>query len=126
MSYQYKDQVKFKPCTKLISRGAQGSSSYWYAQDPVRTLGINVPVNADTYTKDDLVGISVNGNRHNRVAPDYDLIKKAADAGVRFVTDNSYHRNRPFNVGEREVAAFLTSLGYSNEETPDGCVWWKP
>ena len=32
-----------------------------------------------------------------------------------FITDTPADRNRPYNVGEREVEAFLTSHGYADD-----------
>lgn len=100
-----KDAVKFRRATKLISRGVPGSSSHAYSRHPQANTG--------EYSKEDIVGISVNGKRRNRIPPDFREILKAHQAGVKgFITDNVKDRNRPYNIGEREVAAFLKKLGY--------------
>ena len=109
-----KDRKKFSSITKLISRGSDRSSSKAYA-DAAGDLA-----NTGTYTSDDVVGISAEGARSNRVAPDFDEIDRAVEAGVTFITDVKADRNRGYNVGEREVAAHLESKGYV--EVLDG-VW---
>ena len=103
--YGAKDLKKFKVATQLISRGANGSSSHRYSPHHLANTG--------HHSRDDIVGISVNGNRRGRLRADFKEIHKAHDAGVRgFVTDNVSDRARDFNIGEREVAKFLTKLGY--------------
>ena len=102
--YQDKDKIKFKFCNKMISRGAIGSSSHKYSQANNANTG--------EYTSTDIVGISVNGNRKNRVSFDTQELQLAIDANVIIVTDNLYHTNRSFNSGEREVAKFLSNNNY--------------
>jgi hypothetical protein len=45
--------------------------------------------------------------------PNFAEIQRAADAGVAFITDDLKNRSRPHNLGEREVAAYLTKIGYA-------------
>lgn len=105
-TYHKKDSDKFSICNKLISDGCSGSSSFIYKNFGIGNIPIN-KVNASFYVETDIVGISVNGARPNRVTFNKELIKTAADAGVRFVTDNLHNANRNFNIGERELANFL-------------------
>ena len=114
--YFQKDLKKFKDATKLISRGSGKSSSAAYAD------AAGAKANTGEYDSSDVVGISVEGARKNRIGPDYDEIQLAIDAGVTFITDNPGDRTRNYNVGEREIAAFLTENGY--EETSPGK--WSP
>jgi len=114
--YGKKDLAKFDICTKLISRGVDGSSSYRYSQHPLCNTG--------NYNESDIVGVSVNGKRKGRIGFDKNEIIKAYESGIKgFVTDCLFDRSREFNVGEREVALFLESLGY--HEYKDTGKWIK-
>lgn len=110
--YGDKDIKKFKDCHKLISRGAPGSSSDAYSKHPL--------ANVENFKPGEVVGISANGQRNGRMTPDFEQIRRAAQARVIFITDKRKDRIRHFNRGEREVATFLMSLGYY--EFKDG--WW--
>lgn len=112
--YQQKDATKFSKCNKLISRGP-GSSGY-YARI------CKGQCNTGEYTETDVVGISVNGQRAGRLPVDRAEVLEAAKAGVTFITDTPYHRSRAYNIGERDVAMLLVSLGY--EEIHPGK--WRP
>lgn len=102
-----KDILKFSIIDALISRGVEGSSSYYYAIDPLTYLKLNIPVNPEDYTDYKYVGVSVNGFRRNRLSFDRRLINKAIDNGCIIIADNSYHRNRQYNIGERELYDYL-------------------
>jgi hypothetical protein len=112
--YAKKDIKKFWKCTKLISKGVKGSSSFYYSRHPKANIG--------NYNEKDIVGISVNGKRFGRLKFDKQQIDEAIKANVCFVTDNPYDRNRDYNIGEREVADYLTKNGY--KETNPG-FWQK-
>jgi len=113
MDYKNKDIEKFSICTKLISRGCIGSSSYRYSLLLVSNLTMY----------NDIVGISVNGKRKNRLLPDFELMTLAMKFNVRFVTDNPYHRNRDYNIGEREVAKFLMEHSYVETFDTIRSIW---
>jgi len=103
--YSNKDVAKFKECTKLISRGARYSSSWYYSKHPLANTG--------DYCSSDTVGISVNGKRRNRIPADFVELHQAIKSGVKvFVLDSLGDRNRTFNVGEREVTDYLIKQGY--------------
>jgi len=116
VGYDKKDVAKFNnKITKLISRGSELSSSQGYAKE-FKEKGL--PVNVQDYSSNDVVGISAEGQRANRVKPDLQLITKAANVGVIFITDAV---PTDYNIGEKEVHEHLTSLGYTNNNG----VWTK-
>ncbi len=114
--YFKKDQVKFAKANKLIARGSANSSSEAYR------IAVGSKANTGVYVASDIVAVSAEGKRTGRVKPDYAELEKAVNAGVTFITDNTADRNRSYNVGEREVADYLMSKGYT--EDGDG-VWYK-
>lgn len=112
--YVAKDQKKADLATCFIGRGSANSSTEAYrkAYGPLANKG--------QYTNKDIVFVSVEGNRVNRVPIDHDEVRLALAAGARIVCDNDYHRNRPYNVGERELYELLLDANYacysSNQE----------
>lgn len=104
--YLAKDQAKADRATKFIGRGSPRSSTNSYA----RCFG--ALANCGKYTADDVVFVSAEGMRNERVSPDPAELALAIIAGVTFITDTPYHRSRPFNIGERQVASFLSDNGY--------------
>ena len=104
--YFGKDQTKAVQSNKMIGRGSSNSSTQAYAD----AVGNNA--NPGVYDKSDIVFISAEGDRSNRIAPDFKEIQKAIDAGVTFITDDQTNRERPYNIGEREVADYLKIHGY--------------
>lgn len=115
--YTAKDQRKANVANKFIGRGSPRSSTNAYAA----AYGDNA--NCGTYTSADVVFISAEGNRSGRLDPDFDEIKRACDANAQFITDDLANRMRPYNVGERQVAEFLTAQGY-RESRPG--FWSRP
>ncbi|UNU73304.1 hypothetical protein LU293_09615 [Moraxella nasovis] len=116
--YLAKDQAKSDIANKFIGFGAKGSSTDVYRQD------WGNKANTGSYTSTDKVFVSINGKRPNRIGveaykAELDL---AIQAGAVLITDKAYDRNRPFNVGEREVAEYLNQKGYV--ETSDG-IWGR-
>ena len=84
--------------------------------------------NCGVYAPGDIVFISAEGRRSGRLTPDFAEIRLAARSGVTFVTDplgqgQNGTRSSPYNQGEREVAAELERLGYT-EENGNG-LWTK-
>lgn len=116
-SWQLKDIQKFKVCNKLIAWGSINSSSRKYAE-----LLPADQVNCEQYDRFDVVGISIEGKRHNRVNPPLHLIQKAALAPVIFISDCWYDRSRAYNVGERALAKLLQTMDYI--EQPPGGRWF--
>ena len=115
--YTAKDQRKADAANKFIGRGSPRSSTNAYAT----AYGANA--NCGEYSAEDIVFISAEGNRAGRLDPDFDEIKRACDANVWFITDDPANRARPYNVGERQVAEFLTTQGY-RESRPS--IWSRP
>lgn len=104
--YAQKDLRKATSATKFIGRGSSASSTNRYR------LAAGNLANCGNYSASDVVFVSAEGARRQRIAINRDELALAAQAGVTFVTDTCEDRNRPYNIGEREVAEFLSSLGY--------------
>jgi hypothetical protein len=114
--YVVKDQAKADRANKFIGRGSDASSTAKYA------ASFGELANTGNYTPSDVVFISAEGNRSGRVAPDFNEISRAIDAGATFITDVKADRERPYNLGEREVAEYLGNRKY--KEVQPG-VWEK-
>lgn len=112
--YAQKDAEKARRANKYIGRGSARSSTNAYAQ----AIG-HARSNCGSYSASDSVWISAEGNRAGRIAPDFAEIGKACAARATIITDTPEHRARPYNVGEREVAALLTAQGFI--EIQPGC-----
>lgn len=115
--YTIKDQRKANVANKFIGRGSARSSTNAYAE------AYGSSANCGEYTSTDVVFISAEGNRSGRLDPDFEEIKRACDANVRFVTDDAVNRARPYNIGERQVSEFLLSQGYQEYSM---CIWSRP
>jgi hypothetical protein len=72
-------------------------------------------VNCGNYTSDDIVGVSVNGDRKKRLSFDRKELLKAMEVGSTIIADCDYDVIRPFNIGERELAVFLITFDYVKE-----------
>lgn len=124
-----KEVSKFDVATQAISDGTNNSTA-GFVKD---FYGDNA--NTGTYTKDDVVYLSTNGNRIGRIVPvkngvlqgAYKNIDKAIEAGAKFVADTSKHLSSTgkYNVGEVELAEYLQSKGYTREDK-DGYGLWSP
>lgn len=104
--YTAKDQRKADHATKFIGRGSARSSTASYARD------FGTLANCGSYSEHDVVFISAEGNRGGRLSPDLNEIALAVKAKATVLTDVPSDRQRPYNVGEREVTSFLTNSGY--------------
>ena len=103
-----KDKAKWAKANKFIGRGSPGSSTQAYADG----LGPKW-ANTGSYTSTDVVFISAEGNRYNRLDFDKAELDKALNAGATIITDSvDTGRRRSHNVGEREVADYLQTKGY--------------
>ena len=109
--YNKKDEDKFAICNKLISRGVKGSSSWRYAKYGIGHIKPEM-INCGIYNESDVVGISVNGMRKNRLSFDVSEVMKAIEAKSTIVIDNDYHANRSYNIGERELRQLLIKNNY--------------
>lgn len=104
--YLAKDQAKSDRANKFIGRGSASSSTAQYAKDWGNRA------NTGSYTSSDVVFVSAEGNRSGRVPPDLSELNKAMAAGATLITDTEANRERPYNVGEREVTSHLKKHGY--------------
>jgi hypothetical protein len=104
--YTAKDQVKSSQATRFIGRGSPRSSTHQYMLD------WGALANTGTYTRDDKVFVSVEGLRMGRLRFDQTEVLLAIQADALLITDVPRDRDRPYNVGERELADFLLSRGY--------------
>lgn len=109
--FRAKDRAKFSCCNKLITRGAPGTSSDYYEKFGIE--GLVLKINPKVFLATDIVGISANGLRRTRVEPDFELINAAMLVDAVIVLDGKENRSRPYNLGEREVAAYLRKHGYT-------------
>lgn len=102
-----KDTAKMKLGNKLISFGEKGSSTWYYQQD----AGVNH--NPQTYSSNDIINISVNGNsranQKENVEKTKQEILKAIQQGVNyFVADEMNYAKQGFNSnGEGEIARWF-------------------
>lgn len=113
--YAQKDLRKATNATKFIGRGSSASSTNKYR------LAAGDLGNCGHYEAHDIVFVSAEGARRQRLPIDTAELMLAARAGATFITDTPEDRNRPYNVGEREVAAFLHAQGYRD----DGKGHWR-
>lgn len=125
MSYLEKDRKKFKHCTHLITRGVKDSPSDRYSNSTILWLPPETITNSGPYGMSSVVGVSVNGSRAGRVQVDEHELLLAIEADAIIITDNLEHRNRPFNIGEREVADILADAGYHFKDTENRGIWTK-
>lgn len=120
-SHKGKDEKKFNQLgglTKFIGFGTGSTGLYAKALVAI--------ANKETYTENDIVGVSVNGKRPGRVpvrGTDVErLVRAAAQAGATIIADEEKNRT-DYNLGERELAELLRELGYSDT---NGNGVWRP
>ena len=117
--YTAKDQRKADNATCFIGRGSPKSSTNAYM------LAYGELANKGTYSPSDVVFVSVEGARSGRVPLPMNEVQSAITAGASFITDDSYNRNRPYNVGERELERVLRDMGYKPTEKQGYALWTK-
>lgn len=115
-----KDQAKADISTGFIGRGSPRSSTAAYA----RAYGLIA--NSGNYTSTDRIFVSVEGMRIGRVGPDWAEIDRALEARATIIADAPYHRARPYNVGERELALYLILKGYTETPHHNYSLWNAP
>ena len=114
--YFKKDLKKAQNATKFIGRGSDASSTNRYM------VAAGDLANCSHYTSDDVVFISAEGMRRGRKEVDFDEIGLAVASKATFVTDAEYDRNRPYNLGERQVATYLLENGYEDNGKGVWCI----
>ena len=124
-----KDRRKFGQLggiTKYVGFGYEGSSTDHYGKTTFANIW-----NTGEYVSGDVVGVSVNGQPRRgtervsvadpRFTAELDRVVKA---GATVIADTRMYRDSSsFNVGERELATYLASHGYSEY---NGMGIWAP
>ena len=124
MNYIEKDKLKFSKCTHIFGYGSSRSSSYKYITNPETSLGLDLSTDINSVNQDSIVGITAEGDRSGRAKLPLKLFQELVSRKPIFVTDNEYDTNRSYNVGEREVAAFLTKAGYTSKAMKTRTAWF--
>lgn len=104
--YFSKDLAKALHATRFIGRGSTLSSTNKYME------AAGDLANCGNYSLADVVFVSAEGARRNRIEVNFEELALAIAARASFVTDVPFDRNRPYNIGERKVADFLSKNGY--------------
>ena len=112
--YFAKDLRKANNATQFIGQGSIASSTNAYAK------AAHDLANTGTYTTADTIFISAEGARSNRFNPigtagprgAYRNIGLAIRARASFIIDRPADRARPYNVGERQIEAYLLARGH--------------
>jgi hypothetical protein len=110
------DQLKADKATKFIGRGSEQSNTATYAAN------FSGLANTGSYVPNDVVFVSAENDRQGRIEPDFAEIQKALDAKAVVITDDAQARSRTDNIGERQVAEYLSLNGYND----GGTGVWKP
>lgn len=104
--YLAKDQLKANLATKFIGQGSSKSSTNNYR------ICFGDKANCGTYTDQDVVFVSVEGNRKDRLKLNSVELLLALKAKAKIITDTPFNRHRSYNIGEREAEALLLANGY--------------
>lgn len=129
-TYSEKDAKKAEKATGFIGVGVAGSSTDKYAK-LAKQLGMKL----SDFTSEDVVFVSVNGSRTDRVplyfrnaegtrnvlSDGFKPLAQAVEAGATIIADAPKDRYRSFNVGERELAFYLMNKNYVETDIPG--VW---
>lgn len=114
-----KELFKIRQATQFIGTGHGNDSTTQRMENAYKKVNA---ANTGKYSAQDLIYVSSNGNRDNRVAPvvnnelnaEYKNIDLAIKAGARFIMDTKAHLDSTarYNVGEVALAAYLRDKGY--------------
>ena len=124
-----KDLRKARDATCFIGRGKAGSATEKYR------VAAGDLANKARYSPLDRVFVSVNGQTTGRVAllqngalsAAYRLLEAATAKGVTIVADNLQDRSRGYNLGEQELAHWLTRIARPRyHEVTVGSGVWTP
>jgi hypothetical protein len=120
--YARKDIAKATLAHWFMGRGSPLSSTEYYRIQAAEQGKANCP---ELWQKANIVFLSVEGARQGRQPVDASMLEQGAEIGVIFVTDSAQHRNRAYNVGEREAAELLKRFGYMEIKGPisDASIW---
>ena len=124
--YLIKEQYKSKRATQFIGKGAVNKKGEDSSTERYRKLYDEYELaNTGEYTSDDLIWVSVNGNRAGRIKPvvdgelqgEYKNIALAIKAGASFILDTKEHiESSKYNIGEKEMADYLSSKKYVRDD----------
>ena len=116
--YLSKEQVKTKVATQFIGEGVKDSSTDRYHK-MYQSEGV---ANTGKYNSSDIIYVSSNGARGNRVNPvvdgelqgEFKNIDKAIKAGAAFIMDDYAHlvKTKKYNIGELALGNYVKSKGY--------------
>lgn len=115
--YGAKDVAKAAAANKFIGRGSPASSTDLYRRQ------CGDMANCGEYTADDVVFVSVEGQRRGRVPLDVEELQRALAAKATIIADNPANRHRAYNIGERHLAQILQRANYIEEPGPVFSVW---
>jgi len=125
-----KEIFKIKQATQFIGTGKGNDSTTQRMENLYSKYKL---ANTGKYTKDDLIYVSSNGKRNNRVSPVidnklndvYKNIDKAIEAKSRFIMDTAQHitNTKEYNLGEVALAEYLRNHNY---ERDDKTGIWSP
>lgn len=121
-----KELKKAKIATQYIGLGSTNSSTARYA----KVYGDKA--NTGNYTKDDVVWVSSNGKRNNRVDPlgkggIKELLDSAIAVGATIVMDTKSHieKTKYYNIGEVALARYMSNNGYIRNDSSGAGIWTK-
>lgn len=119
-----KDQYKANVAEAFIGIGATGSSTELY-QKAFHVIGKD---NHRSFDEGELVFISINGKRPGRVGIGAILphLRALVLGNGIAITDNQTNAERAYNIGEREVARFLSDSGYQRFNFQNFGIWLPP
>lgn len=100
-----KDQAKAEKATCFLGEGSSKSSTNMYSK-------ICKDYIKDEYFTNDIVFISVEGNRNNRIPLNENKVLQVISDGAMIICDNTYNRERSYNIGERELYRLLLLNNY--------------
>jgi len=115
--YGKKDVLKASLAQHFIGRGTTHSSTEFYRNQ------IPDANNPHRWESGNLIFVSVEGARNPRLKFDRELVDLAIAKGMSFVADNTEARERMYNIGERELARYLTEKGYHSLNLTHYAIW---
>ena len=120
-TYWGKDQAKANVSNKFIGKGNPGSSTELYRKAYAEINAANI----GEYHKD-IVFVSVNGgNKAIDIEFYRNELQLAKDGECIIITDNTFHRNREYNTGERLIAELLKELEFQWQQDTEYFGIWK-
>ncbi len=124
--YLKKEEYKSKRATQFIGKGAFNKNDEPSSTERYRELYAEYDLaNTGDYTSDDIIWVSVNGNRAGRVKAivdgklqgEYKNIDTAMKAGASIIMDTAEHlASNKYNIGEKEVSEYLSDNGYTRDD----------